>query len=95
MLSAVATAFLVYTYLEPLFVPVGSNTAMVFLDILTINGALVGMALGVMLPSLFSGICLGAMIALMGGSFFVVSNNLYFPSVACALALVLAGISAR
>ena len=95
MSSAVLSGFLVYTFLEPLFVPVGSDTAMVFLHILAINGALVGLSLGVLLPTLFSGACLGASLALLAGSFMVISNPLFFPSVAGALVVILGTLSVR
>jgi callose synthase len=90
---------LVYTFLEPLFVPVGSDTAMVFLSILAFNGALVGMALGVLLPTFFSGICLGATIALLIGAFVsalgVFSSVYFFPVLAGAAALLFSLLSAR
>lgn len=89
------SGFLVYTFLEPLFVPVGSDTAMVFLGILAINGAFVGMSLGVLLPGLFLGACLGATLALLAGSLMVVSNSYFFPGVASALAIVFASLSVR
>jgi callose synthase len=93
--TAVLSGFLVYTFLEPLFVPVGSDAAMVFLHILAINGALVGLSLGVLLPTLFSGACLGASLALLAGSFMVISNPLFFPSVAGALVVILGTLSVR
>jgi callose synthase len=88
-------AFLTYTFLEPLFVPVGSNVAMVFLYILAINSALVGMSLGVLLPVLVPGVCFGGMLALLVGAFGAVSSEFFFPAVGGALALIFCTVSAR
>jgi callose synthase len=88
-------AFLTYTFLEPLFVPVGSNVAMVFLYILAINSALVGMSLGVLLPVLVPGVCVGGMLALLVGGFGAVSSEYFFPAVGGALALIFCTVSAR
>lgn len=95
MLAAVFSGFLVYTFLEPLFVPVHSETAMVFLYILTLNGFLVGMSLGVLLPSLLPGACLGASISLLIGAFFAVSSSLFFPTLGGVLAVLFTLLSAR
>lgn len=87
--------FLTFTFLEPLFVPVGSETAMVFLYILALNGAAVGMALGVLLPLIFPGACLGASLALLGVAFAGVWNGYLFPVIAGVLAILLAVVSSR
>lgn len=89
------SAFLTYAFLEPLFVPVGSETAMVLLDILTIHAACVGLSLGVLLPSVFPGVCLGASLALLGVALSGVWNAFLFPGVAAILAIALAIVSAR
>ena len=93
--TAVFAGFLVYTFLEPLFVPVGSETSMVFLYILTIDGALVGMSLGVLLPALLPGICLGGSLALLAGAFSQISNSYFFPVLAGVLATGFAFLSVR
>lgn len=94
-MSAVFCAFLTFTFLEPLFVPVGSELAVVFLYILAFNSALVGMSLGVLLPLFMPGICFGGSMALLVGAFATISNSYYFPFVGGALALVFCIISAR
>jgi callose synthase len=93
--SSAFCAFLTYTFLEPLFVPVGSNVAMVFLYILALNSALVGMSLGVLLPILIPGICFGGTLALLVGAFFSVSYVYYFPLAGGTLGLVFCVVSAR
>jgi len=96
-LSTVFSGFLVYTYLEPLFVPIGLLTAMIFLYVLAALGGLVGMALGVLLPVLFPGICFGGSLALLGGTFGAIIglHPLFFPVVGGVLALLSAILSAR
>jgi callose synthase len=96
ILSAVVAFFLTYTFLEPLFVPVGTDPAMVFLYILAINGALVGMALGVLLPLLFPGLCLGTSLALLIGTLAALTTNgFFFPVTGGVLAALFAFLSAR
>ena len=68
---------------------------MVFLGILTLNGSLVGMSLGVLLPSLFPGICLGGSLALLIGAFSTISNSFFFPVFAGALAIGFSILSVR
>lgn len=95
VLSAIFSGFLVYTFLEPLFVPVNSDTAMVFLYILTLNGSAVGMSLGVLMPSLFPGACFGGCVGLLG---IVLSGtlNVYMSPIVCGVAAaVFAALSAR
>jgi callose synthase len=94
-LFAGVAGFLTYTFLEPLFVPVGSEVALVFLDILTLNAALVGMALGVLLPLIFPGVCLGTSLALLGVALSGVWNVYLFPAVGATLSLLFAITSAR
>lgn len=88
--SAVTAGFLTFAYLEPLFVPVGSEVAMVFLYMLSINGAMVGMSLGVLLPMLFPGLCAGASLALfICCCFSVMLKSFYFfPLTAGVLAAI-------
>jgi callose synthase len=95
ILSAVFSGFLVFTYLEPLFVPVGSEPAMVFLYILCANGALVGMSLGVLLPVLFPGVCLGGALALLVAALLDMQTAYFFPAVGGVLAVLSAVLSAR
>ena len=70
---------------------------MVFLYILAIDGALVGMALGVLLPMLFPGFCFGASLALFAGCFAAMTNSYYFPIAGGILAALgaVASASAR
>jgi len=95
ILSAIFSGFLVFTFLEPLFVPIRSDTAMVFLYILAIFGSLVGMSLGVLLPSMLSGVCLGGSLALLIEAFMNMNNLYMFPILAGSMALVFAAISSR
>jgi callose synthase len=95
MLSAVLSGFLTYVFLEPLFVPVGLDLAMVALWVLSINASLVGMSLGVLLPTLLPGLCFGVSIALLVGSFLELANSLYLPVVGGACAIVGAILSTR
>lgn len=75
--------------------PVGSELAMVFLYMLALDGGLVGMSLGVLLPSLFPGVCFGALLALLIGCFMTVSNAYFFPIAGGVLAAVFGIFSAR
>lgn len=88
ILSASLAGFLTFTYLEPLFVPAGSDMAMVFLFLLVINSVLVGMSLGVLLPVLMVGICSGGALTLLAGSFLAITlqNSYYFPLVGGVMA---------
>ena len=95
ILSAVFSGFLVFTYLEPLFVPVGTEPAMVFLYILCIHGALVGMSLGVLLPVLFPGVCLGGALALLVAALWDMQSAYFFPAFGGVLAVLSAVLSAR
>jgi callose synthase len=79
LLSAALSGFITYVFLEPLFVPVGLNLAMVVLRVLSINATLVGMSLGILLPRIFPGVCLGTTTALLIGTFANVQNTLFFP----------------
>jgi callose synthase len=81
--------------LKPLFVPVGLDLAVVALWILAINASLVGMSLGVLLPTLFPGICFGVSSVLLAGVFLGVANPLYLPVVGGVCALIGAILSAR
>lgn len=84
-----------YVFLEPLFVPVGLDLAMVVLYLLSLLSALVGMSLGVLLPTLFPGLCVGAAVSLLVGTFLGDVWTLYFPAVGGGLALVGALLSVR
>lgn len=67
---------------------------MVFLYILAFDGALVGLSLGVLLPTLFPGISFGATIVLLAGSFTGIMNPYFFPIVGGVSAVVFGVISA-
>lgn len=94
MFSGVA-AFVTYTFLEPLFVPVRSEIAMVFMYILVFDSAMVGMALGVLLPLIFPGVCLGALVGLLGVVMSGTWNAYLFPIAGAVLAVILAIVSSR
>lgn len=68
---------------------------MVFLNILTLFGACVGMSLGVLLPSFFSGICLGGSLALLIGAFLNLNNALFFPLLGGGMALAFSFLAAQ
>lgn len=88
VLSAVISGFITYVYLEPLFVPVGLELAIVALWILSIAAGLVGMSLGVLLPAILPGVCLGVSLSLLVGAFLGMSQVLYFPVAGGALSLL-------
>lgn len=67
---------------------------MVFLSILAIFAATVGMSLGVLLPLLFPGFCFGGALGLLISAFVNMNNSYFFPVVSAALALVFASFSA-
>ncbi|KAI2501722.1 1-3-beta-D-glucan synthase [Fragilaria crotonensis] len=94
-LTAVVSGFLTFTFLEPLFFPVGLEVAIVALYILSINAAFVGMSLGVLLPLIFPGLCFGVAVSLFAGCLMTMSNPLYFPVASAALGVVGAILSAR
>ena len=95
LLSAVVSGFLTFVFLEPLFVPVGLDLALVALWVLSINASLVGLSLGVLLPSLFPGLCFGVTFSLLVGSFLDLSYSLYLPVVGGACALLGALLSSK
>jgi callose synthase len=68
---------------------------MIFLYILSLNAALVGMSLGILLPTLLPGICFGLSATLLVGAFTAVSNSYYLPVVGGVLAVVFGLLSAR
>lgn len=88
MISAVASGFLVFAFLEPLFAPVGFEISFVFLYLLALDGACVGLALGVLLPSVLPGasfgVLTGLLVCLLAGQW-----NLYIFPVASGLIAVL------
>jgi callose synthase len=79
VLSAALSGFITYVFLEPLFVPVGLDLAMVALWVLSISAGSVGMCLGVLLPTILPGICFGVPLSLLVGAFIGVSYALYLP----------------
>ena len=84
-------------FLEPLFVQVGLDLAVVVLWVLSLMASLVGMSLGVLLPTLFPGLCFGVNLALLIGVFLnsLSMNGLYFPITGGILALIGAFLSVR
>ena len=94
MFAGVA-AFVTYTFLEPLFVPVRSEIAMVFMYILVFDSAMVGLALGVLLPLIFPGVCLGALVGLLGVVISSTWNAYLFPIIGAVLASIFAIVSSR
>jgi hypothetical protein len=61
---------------------------MVFLYILVLHAALVGMGLGVLLPMVFTGACFGGAAALVVGTVAVIEFPLYFPIAGAAAAIL-------
>jgi callose synthase len=88
VLSALVSAFITFVYLEPLFVPIGLDLAMVALWVLSIGAGLVGMSLGVLLPTVFPGICFGISLSLLVGTFLSFYHALYLPVVGGVLSLI-------
>ena len=71
-----------------MFVPVGLDLAIVALWVLSGCAGLVGLSLGVLLPTLLPGICFGISLALLVGVFAGVSNALFLPVSGGILSLV-------
>lgn len=96
LLAATLSGFLTFTYLEPVFVPQG-DTAMVFLYLLVINAIMVGMCLGVLLPTLIAGLSWGCAVTLLVGAFLsaTVQYTYYFPLVGGVLGILAALASFR
>lgn len=84
-----------FAFLEPLFSVVGMELAIVALYILVVAGLLVGLSLGVFLPSLLPGASAGVGLSSFIGSFFESSSTIFFPIAAPSFALVGAGISIK
>ena len=84
--AAITSGFVTFTFLEPLFVPVGMDLAIVALYILSINAAFVGLCLGVLLPLVLPGVCFGVSVALLCGCLGRVLNPYFFPIASLALA---------
>jgi callose synthase len=97
ILNGLLSGFLTYVFLEPLFVQVGLDLAVVVLWVLSLMASLVGMSLGVLLPTLFPGLCFGVNLALLIGAFLnsLSMNGLYFPIAGGILALIGAFLSVR
>lgn len=92
---ALVAGFVTFTYLEPLFVPVGMQLAMVALYVLAINASLVGLSLGVLLPTLWPGVSFGVALALLANAIVAVPIPYFFPISAVSCAAVGALVSAR
>uniref|UniRef100_A0A7S1UZ62 1,3-beta-glucan synthase n=2 Tax=Grammatophora oceanica TaxID=210454 RepID=A0A7S1UZ62_9STRA len=95
VLTAIVSGFLSYTFLEPLFRPVGMDLAIVALYVLSLYSACVGMSLGVLLPIVFPGFCFGVAATLLVGSMLSITMQYYFPCCSCVLAAAGALLSAR
>jgi len=93
--TAVVAAFLSFTLLQEPLASVGLDLADVALYVLAINAALVGLALGVLLPNSFSGACFGLALLLLGGTFNTSDFSLYFWISGPVLALVGSLVSLR
>lgn len=93
--TAVVSGALVFAFLEPLFAVVGIELAIVALYILVVFGSLVGLSLGVFLPTLFPGACAGISLSAFVASFFASSMSLFVAIFAPALACIGAGVSIK
>jgi callose synthase len=93
-LTAIVSGSLAFTFLEPLFVPVGMELAVVALWILSLNAAAVGACLGVLLPKITPGACCGVALSLLIGCLATLVNPMYFPAASGGLAIVGAVLSA-
>lgn len=93
--TAVVSGALIFSFLEPLFAVVGIELAIVTLYILVVFGSLVGISLGVFLPTLFPGACAGVALSAFVASFFSSSTSLFFAIVAPSLACIGAGASIK
>ena len=78
-----------------MFFPIGMNLAVVVLWIISIMTAAVGMSLGVLLPTIFPGICFGVNLSLLVGCFLNSHHSLYFPVAGGVLSLAGAFVSVR
>lgn len=92
---ALVSFFLTFAYLEPLFVPVGMQLAVVALYVLAANASAVGMSLGVLLPTFWPGVSFGVALALLFNAIVVVPIPYFFPIAAVICAAVGAILSAR
>ena len=84
-----------FVFLETMFVPVGLDLAIVALWFLSACAGLVGLCLGVLLPTLLPGICFGISLASLVGVFVGVSNALYLPVAGGILSLLGVFFSSR
>lgn len=84
-----------FTFLEPLFAVVGIELAVVALYILVVTGSLVGLSLGLFLPTMFPGASAGVALSAFIGSFFESSPTMFFSIAAPSFAFVGAGVSIK
>jgi callose synthase len=72
---------------------------MTFLNVLSIYGATVGLSLGVLVPLLLPGVCWGASVALLIGTFFqhnkYIATEQYFPIAGTVLSILMAFLCSR
>jgi len=88
VLSGILSCFITYVFLEPLFVPVGLELAMVALWVLSFGAGLVGLSLGVLLPAVLPGVCFGVSLSLLAGGLIGMYNVLYLPIAGGVLSLI-------
>ena len=93
--GCVVSGALIFAFLEPLFAVVGIELAVVALYILVVSGSLVGLSLGVFLPTVFPGASAGVALSAFVASFFASSTSLLFAIVAPALACIGTGVSIK
>ena len=84
-----------FSFLEPLFVVVGIELAIVALYILVVTSILVGLSLGVFLPSVLPGAFAGVGFSAFVGCFFECSSTIFFATAAPSFALIGAGVSMK
>eukprot|EP00562_Extubocellulus_spinifer_P006927 CAMPEP_0178517366 /NCGR_PEP_ID=MMETSP0696-20121128/25651_1 /TAXON_ID=265572 /ORGANISM="Extubocellulus spinifer, Strain CCMP396" /LENGTH=2108 /DNA_ID=CAMNT_0020147789 /DNA_START=313 /DNA_END=6639 /DNA_ORIENTATION=+ len=95
VIAAIVSGALVFTFLEPLFAVVGIELAVVALYVLVVTGSLVGLSLGVFLPTMFPGASAGVALSAFIGSFFESSPTMFFSIAAPSFAFVGAGVSIK
>lgn len=94
-MTAIVGGFITYAYLEPIFSEVKADAATVFLYIVAIDGALVGMSLGVLIPMFLPGICFGLSFVLMVECLGTIHMDYFFPIAGTVLSILSLVLSAR
>lgn len=88
VLFAITAAFLTHVFLEPMVVPVQLELAKVALWVLAMNAGLVGLSLGILLPTLLPGVSFGISLSLVIGAFLGIHDILYLPVVGGVCSLI-------